>query len=922
MDKIMKKAIAACIMSAGVCAAISANRLPANAVSNKVSLESSKTLAVGQSYKLKLKNASGWEVQGVSSANQKIVKIAGKSKNAVTLSANRIGWSRVTVKVKNKKDNRVRALKCQVKVVAGQKASVKRKVSTQVQLESALRSKDTTQITIRSTKETKYNIPAGTYQKVDLIVKAEKAAISNGASFKSIQLKSVGKRNSWTEKAKGNSLRVSSTVSKIVVGKSAEVSQIVYEKAGASTLLSVKGGVSQVVANAKTQIGISGTASKEIPVKITEAAEGTSLTASLPVGVDVFADNTNIILKKGAGSSGVSTNAVRATVINESGEDVVVQDANGKSSLASGQTVLTADLAGLVPPRPVMKIEVDAVRLDKNAVTIEKGKSISLTATVTPNDASNKSVTWSSSNPSVASVSGGKVTGYAVGEARITAAASNGKTAVCTVAVREPAAESIVLDQESIQMKVGDRISVHASVLTAGTEKTVTWFSSDSSVAFIENKDGNFCYIVAKKSGSALITAKTSDGKTAVCTVTVSESVREVDSISLNLTNTAIQVGKSILLTASITPADAADQSVEWSSSNPSVASVSGGKVVGNAAGKATITAKARNGKTAVCTVTVEQFLAEATGITLSDNYKAIQVGESFSISATVMPENAADQSVEWSSSSPAVATVVNGKVEGKAVGTSTITAKTANGKTAKCTVSVRERIVEVSRISFDQEFIKLEPGQSVILTATIFPEDATNKKVEWTDYDPAILDVMEEKSNSNVVRAKITAKAAGATAVTATIYDGGGSILNVHCQVAVEAPVIRVEGISLEPNSLLLEKGKTTVVRVSLNPYNATDRTVTWTSSDESVVKVEFIDLLTSDPSVTCGGNVTAVGAGKATITATAGNGKTATCEVTVGIADIIGSDRTDPVAPTPPIADSIGSDRTDPKAPTKPES
>ena len=169
-----------------------------------------------------------------------------------------------------------------------------------------------------------------------------------------------------------------------------------------------------------------------------------------------------------------------------------------------------------------------------------------------------------------------------------------------------------------------------------------------------------------------------------------------VTGVSLNKNATTIAIGANETLTATITPANADNQAVTWSSNNTAVASVDqNGKVTGVSAGTATITVTTQDGnKTATCTVTVPDPSADpvaVTGVSLNKTSTSLTVGSSETLTATVAPANATNQAITWSSNNTAVATVnQNGKVTAVAAGTATITVTTQDGnKTATCTVTV-----------------------------------------------------------------------------------------------------------------------------------------------------------------------------------------------------------------------------------------
>ena len=155
-----------------------------------------------------------------------------------------------------------------------------------------------------------------------------------------------------------------------------------------------------------------------------------------------------------------------------------------------------------------------------------------------------------------------------------------------------------------------------------------------------------------------------------------------------------LKVGETKEIIATITPANADNQNVSWSTSNSSVATVTNGLITAVSAGEATITATtADGGKTATCAVTVTAVYVPVTGITIDQGATAeVEEGKTITLTATVQPDNATDKTVTWSSSNDAIATVVNGVVTGVTPGEAVITAK-AGDKTATCTVTVNSAI-------------------------------------------------------------------------------------------------------------------------------------------------------------------------------------------------------------------------------------
>ena len=420
---------------------------------------------------------------------------------------------------------------------------------------------------------------------------------------------------------------------------------------------------------------------------------------------------------------------------------------------------------------------------------------------------------------------------------------------------------AISFSRTSLILKVEETTTLEPKITPSNAESktTISWSSSAPAVATVSEKG----LVTAVSEGEAVITATTSNGKTASIKATVSTNVIAVTEITISKTTLELTEGDTDKLSATISPANASDPSVSWHSSNESIVTVDeNGNIKAVKAGSATITAEASNGKTATCTVTVKGIPVD--GITLSQSALTLTEGENATLTATVTPANASDKTVTWSSNDTAVATVdATGKVTAVAPGTATITAK-AGEKTATCTVTVKAKIIEVTGITLDKTTATLTVGDNLTLTATVAPANATDKTVTWTSSDAAVATVD--------ATGKVTAVKAG----TATITANAGE-KTATCTVTVNAKTIAVTGITLSRTEVTLVEGKSLTLTATVTPTDATDKTVAWTSSNPAAATVDT------------NGKVTAVAAGKTTITAKAGD-KSATCDVTVE-ADLTGS-------------------------------
>lgn len=267
-------------------------------------------------------------------------------------------------------------------------------------------------------------------------------------------------------------------------------------------------------------------------------------------------------------------------------------------------------------------IPATGLTLNKETLSLSAGASETLTATVEPANATNKSITWTSSDESVATVKNGVVKALKTGSATITAKLGD-FTKTCAVTVTGTNVTGISLDKTTLALNVGETGKLKATVSPAdASNKGVIWSSSDKAVATVA-EDGT---VKAVKAGETTITATAEGGNfTASCKVTVTKQIIPVASISLNKSTLSLKMGSSETLTAQVLPQDADNKSVVWSSSNERVATVDGGKVTALKMGEVVITATTVDGaKQAQCAVTVTDSGSasgerEATGCEIKD---------------------------------------------------------------------------------------------------------------------------------------------------------------------------------------------------------------------------------------------------------------------------------------------------------------
>lgn len=295
-------------------------------------------------------------------------------------------------------------------------------------------------------------------------------------------------------------------------------------------------------------------------------------------------------------------------------------------------------------------VEAGSVELSESDLHLQIGSSATILATVMPWETTDKTVVWTSSDPSVASVDvNGRVSALSIGTAIVTATCGKA-SASCQVTVEPVPVTSFYLSCYSSEVLLQESFTIETYIYPEdATDKTVSWESSDSSVASV---DANGT-VTGLNPGSAVITARCGD-LSAECKVTV----KPIEPTSLILSHTQLRLhpDESHQLTATVLPENTTDKTVTWESSFPEVASVdANGTVTAHSTGTAYIFAKC-GALVETCQVTVEPTLAES--LTLDITEKDAVPGESFQLTATVTPDDVTNPGLIWESTNASVAAV------------------------------------------------------------------------------------------------------------------------------------------------------------------------------------------------------------------------------------------------------------------------
>ncbi len=488
------------------------------------------------------------------------------------------------------------------------------------------------------------------------------------------------------------------------------------------------------------------------------------------------------------------------------------------------------------------------VKLNTNSVTWEEGRSGHFKPTLS---SSVKSVTYKSSNTRVATVDkNGLLKAVAPGTCKITCASATdpNKYDVCKVTVVSKT--KIKLANKVLVLNKG--IAKKAAYTVAGSGKGLSfkWSSSNSSIATVSPTG----VIKAKAQGNCMITITASNGAAARIAVTV---VQPITSIKLSGSKATLEPGHKKTVTATVGPSNATSKSLVWSSSNSSVATVSKGVITAVGKGTCIITCRSKF----YSNISVSYKVTVKQAVTAVSMESAVKLNENSTkrLTAKAVPNTASNARLSFKSSNASVAAVSsNGVITAKSKGSCVITATATDGsgKSAKCRVTV---VRPVTNVKLNAHTISWNVGKKAHFRPTVTPTTASNISVKYTSSNRRVATV-----DGNGL---LTAVGKGTCTVTCTAADGSGK--KDTCKVTVKQPVRK---LTISGGSSVNE-GSSIELKAVAAPSNATNKNVTWSSSDKTVAKVSST------------GKVTALKAGKATIKCTAKDGSRVAASKTVTV-------------------------------------
>lgn len=381
-------------------------------------------------------------------------------------------------------------------------------------------------------------------------------------------------------------------------------------------------------------------------------------------------------------------------------------------------------------------------------------------------------------------------------------------------------AESVSINLDEWNAKVGDEIKLSAEVYPENsTDKYIRWKSNNDAVATV-GADG---MVKAFSVGSAVITA-TAGSVSSTCNVNVTSNVTY--DVSLNLYSVSLFPAETIKLIATISPIPASNKLVTWSSSDKTVATVSeDGTVTAVGVGSAVI-AVAFEGQGAVCNITVKPV--PVTRVVLDSSYLQLSISETVKMNVTILPENATEKTLIWSSDDDNIVTVdETGLVTGRDIGRTFIQVKCGE-LSDKCEVEVFKK--GVTGIKLEQTSLTLQGATQIQLKADVTPEDTT-VPIKWESSNDLVLTVNE----SGLL----------------TTHAPGDAVVTVSCgrySDNCEIEVLDVEPIfTISPKEATMRMGETLQLIVTVEPENAFNKEIYFESSDEEVAQVDKNGLVTA---------------------------------------------------------------------------
>ena len=486
-------------------------------------------------------------------------------------------------------------------------------------------------------------------------------------------------------------------------------------------------------------------------------------------------------------------------------------------------------------------VHVNSVTTNVNEVNLLIGESVTVTATITPSNAANKEIAWVTSNRNIATVSAnGRITAVGSGVAEIRAVSMDtGIASVIRVVVSEITSTGLVVDPVAITMREGQKVMIKAQVVPANTTNQEIVFTSENTDIVTVSQTGEVTAktAVPDNNKTNIVVSNGSIKKYIPVEVIADRVYTEEVLVDTDVVN--MYIGDIKNVNATVSPSNATNKTLRYEVVDETVASVdANGNIQGLKKGSTALYIY-NNGADfygrevyAVIYVNVESTDIPVEAIDLEYTNNHMDIGDAQNAKLTITPDDATNKNVTFVSSNPSAVTVdTNGKVYAVAEGVATITATCEENPniTDTYTIIVNPAVVRVQKLEAEPSLLTINVGETGNVNVTVFPDDATNKTLNWVVGNEGIATV--DKNSGDVYGV-----AAGTTEIRIESQDNP-DIFTVVTVLVKDTPI---NSVTLSPETTTINKGDSVQFTVKFDPEIVSNSTIFWSVEDGNIGTID----------------------------------------------------------------------------------
>lgn len=485
----------------------------------------------------------------------------------------------------------------------------------------------------------------------------------------------------------------------------------------------------------------------------------------------------------------------------------------------------------------ITEVTARTINVNKVELDLEVGDTDQLTATVLPSTIKNKAVTWRTSNSKIATVdTAGKVKAIGVGTATITITSAQNPNVTKTVRVKVSKKTEVTISTsiKSVEMYIGEtrQISISNNSAISASKRSIIWSSQNIKVATAQTNGMFTALVKGVSSGTTTVVATSPINPNDKIAIQVVVKDIDVRSITTNVERLELAIGESKQIETTVNPSNATNKKLKFSILSDKIAGIDhSGKVWGRKEGATELIITSVQNPSVMKRVFVVVKEVPLTRIDLNVDELTLRVGETAEIQATYVPENSKyTAGINWIMKNSKIARIITGHmVEAVSEGTTTLTIKST--KYPKVTKKITINVIgeNATSVTFEKKNYELGIGSKIKLNPTVKPETADLSKLEWISANSSIAKVY---SDGTVEGLKV-----GTTSISIRKKEDK-KILGIVV-VTVKKARVSVEEITISNKNITLEPGKNYQTQVLFVPPTATNKNLTWQTSNSKVAKV-----------------------------------------------------------------------------------